>query len=76
MDCAEKILADRSFGEREKKSFVYGIRRALRGGIELADGFGFVAEELDAKRAVGLGRVDVEDAAANGILAGHFDDVC
>ena len=67
------MFADRSFGERKKQSFVHRSGGALRGGIEFADGIGFVAEELDAKGAVGFGRVDVEDAAADGVLAGHFD---
>ena len=49
--------------------------RALRFGIELADGFDLVAEELDAHGAVGFGRVDIEDAAAAGELARHLDQV-
>ena len=72
---AEQMFADRSFGERKQQGFVHRSGGALRGGIELADGVGFVAKELDAQRAVGLGRVHVEDAAAHGVLAGHFDHV-
>ena len=49
--------------------------RALGFGIEFADGLNFVAEELDADGAVGFGRVDVEDAAAAGELAGHLDEI-
>ena len=49
--------------------------RALRFGIEFADGFNFVAEELDADGAVGFGRVDVENSAAARELAGHLDEV-
>ena len=75
MNCAEKMFADWSFGERKQQGFVDGIRRTLRGGIELANGVGFIAEELDAQGAVGLGRVNVENAAADSILAGHFDHV-
>ena len=75
MNCAEKMLADGRFGEREKQGLVDRIRRALRGGIEFADGIGFVAEEFDAQGAIGFRGVDVEDSAANGVLAGHFDDV-
>ena len=48
---------------------------ALRLGIEAADGFDLVAEEVDADGAVHLRRVDVEDAAAKRDLAGHLDDV-
>src|ERR1700728_82435 len=69
------MFADWSFGEREEQSFVYWRGGALRGGIEFANGVGFVAEELDAEGTVGLGGVDIEDAAAGGVLAGHFDHV-
>ncbi len=75
MNCAEQLIADRSFGERQQERFVHGIGGTLRGGIEAADGFDFVAEEFDADRALGFGGVDIEDAAAQGVLAGHFDDV-
>ena len=75
MNCAEKMIADWRFGERQKQGFVHRIRRALRGGIEVADGIDFVAEEFDAHRAIGFRGVDVEDAAAYGVLAGHFDYV-
>ena len=47
----------------------------MRGGIEFADGIGFVAEEFDAQRAIGFGGVDVENATAYGVLTGHFDYV-
>ncbi len=59
----------------KQQRFVHGIGGTLRGGIEAADRFDFVAEELDADGALGFGGVDVEDAAANRVLAGHFDDV-
>ena len=49
--------------------------RALGLGVEFADGFDFVAEELDADGAVGFRRVDVEDSAAARELAGHFHQV-
>ena len=64
------MLADRGFGEREQQSFIDRSGGALRCGIELADGIGFVAEELDAQRAVGFGGVDVEDAAAEAYWPG------
>ena len=75
VNCAEQLIADGSFGEREQERFVEGIRRPLRGGIEAADGFDFVAEEFDADGALGFGRIHVEDAAAQGVFAGHFDDI-
>ena len=75
MNCAQKLIADRSLGERQQQRLVHGIGRTLGGGIEAADGFHFVAKELDAHGSLGLGRIDIEDAAAQGVFAGHFDDV-
>ena len=75
VDRGQQVIADRSFGERQKQRFVHGSGRALRGGIEPANRVDFVAEEFDAHRALGFGGVDVEDAAAQGILARHLDDV-
>src|SRR5208282_6262780 len=75
VNCAEKMFADRRFSEWEQQSLVYGTGRTLRSGIELANRIGFVAEEFDAEWPVGLRRVDIEDAAAHRILAGHFNDV-
>ena len=75
MNSAEQLVADRSFSEREEQRFVQWIGRTLRGGIEAADGVYLVAEEFDADGALGLGRVNIEDAAAKGVLAGHFDHV-
>ena len=49
--------------------------RALRLRIELADGLDLVAEELDAHGPVGLGRIDIENAAAPRELAGHLHQV-
>ncbi len=48
---------------------------ALGLGVEFADGLDLVAEEVDADGAVLLGGVDVDDAAADGDLAGHLDDI-
>ena len=75
MDGGEETLGDGRFSERQQVSFVEAGLRALGFGIEFADGLDFVAEELDADGTVGFGRVDVEDAAAAGELAGHLDDV-
>ncbi len=69
------MLGDGGFGERQQPGFVEAGLRALSFGIEAADGLDLVAEELDAQRAVGLGRVDVEDASAARELAGHLDQV-
>ena len=54
MHCGEQVLGDRGFGQRQQLRFVETRLRALRLGIELADGFDLVAEELDAHRAIGL----------------------
>ena len=75
VDGGEQVLGDGGFGERQEPGFVEAGLGALGFGVEVADGFDFVAEELDAEGAVGFGRVDVEDAAAAGELAGHFDQV-
>ena len=75
MHGGEQVLGDRCFGERQQQRFVERRRGALRLGIELADGFDLVAEEIDADGAVHLRRVDVEDAAPASELAGHLDDV-
>ena len=75
MNRAQQLIADRSFGERQQQRFVHGIGRALRCRIEVADGFDFVAEKFDADRALGFGRIDIEDAAAQSVLSGHFDHV-
>ena len=40
-----------------------------------ADGFHLVAEKLHTRRAVGFRRIDIEDAAAQSVLAGHLDHV-
>ena len=52
-----------------------GFEERWVAGIELADGLHFIAEELDAHRTVGFRRVDIENAAAQGVLAWHFDHV-
>ena len=69
------LFGDRGFGEREEQGVVEGGAGALGLGVEVADGFDLVAEEVDADGAVDLGGVDVEDAAAEGDLAGHLDYV-
>ena len=48
------------------------IERCVR-GIEFADGFDGVAEKFDADGALGFGGEDVDDAAADGELAGELD---
>jgi hypothetical protein len=75
VDGGEEFFGDGSFGKRKEKGAVELRAGALGFGVELADGLDLVAEEVDADGAVLLGGVDVDDAAANGDLAGHFDDI-
>ena len=60
------------FGERQQRGAFHRIRGALRIGIECADGFDRVAEKLDANWLRRFRRKNIDDAAANGELAGHF----
>ena len=75
VDGLEEFLGDRGLGEREQEGVLEGGAGALGFGVELADGFDLVAEEVDADGAFALGGVDVDDAAADGDLAGHLDDI-
>jgi len=61
------------FGEREDGGFVYGGDGTLGAWLEFADGFDGVTEEFNADGARSFGREDVDDAAADGELAGEFD---
>ena len=75
MNGGEQVLSDGSFGQRQQLGFIEAGLRALRFRVELADGVDLVAEKLDAHGPVGFRRVHIEDAAAAGELAGHFDQV-
>ena len=75
IDGGEQVLGDGRFGERQQLRFVEAGLGALGFGVEFADGFNFIAEELDADGTIGFGRVDIENAAAARELAGHFDEV-
>ena len=75
VDRGQQPLGDRRLCQRQQLRLVQARLRALRLGIELADGLDLVAEELNAHRAVGLGRVDIENAAAPRELARHLDQV-
>jgi hypothetical protein len=52
-----------------KLGLIQSALRALRFGIEFADGLNLIAEKLDAHGAVGFGRIDIENAAAARELA-------
>ena len=75
VDGGEQLLGDGRFCERQQQRVVEGAAGALGLGVELADGLDLVAEEIDADGAVGLRGEDVDDAAANGDLTGHFDNI-
>ena len=53
---------------------VDGFAGALRHGIEAADLLNLVAEEVEPVGLVGCDRVDVDDATADGVVAGRFTD--
>ena len=71
----QQALRHRRLGQRQQLRLVQSRLRALRFGIEFADGLDLVAEELDAHGPVGLGRVDVENSAAPRELPGHLDEI-
>ena len=61
----------RKFGQRQERGALDGAGGSLGGGIVGANGFDGVAEEFEADRLQRFGRIDVDDAAADGELAGH-----
>ncbi len=63
------------FAERLQNAFVQLVNRTLRFRVEPPDGLDFVAEELNAHRLLLLRRKNVEDAAADGVLAHHLDRI-
>ncbi len=52
VDGGEEFFGDGSFGEGEEEDFVEGGAGALGFGVEAADGFDLVAEEVDADGTV------------------------
>src|SRR5947209_13542516 len=68
---AQDMLVNGSLREGQEDHFINGRCRALRGGIELADGLNLIAEELDAQGAIGLRWIHVKDAPAQCELARH-----
>src|SRR5512146_2874304 len=72
---AQQLLGGGRFGQRQQYHFVQRRGGALGGRVEFANGLDFVAEQLKAGGAVGLGRINVENAAAHGVLAGHLHHI-
>ena len=62
-------------GERQRLERLERSHGALGVGVEAAQALDVVAEELDPDRLVGVGREDVEDAAAARDLSGRRDRV-
>src|SRR5712671_7591955 len=63
----------RPFRERKQRGTHDGSDGALGSGIEFADGFDGVAQQLDAYRPWRLWRENINDASAYRELAGHLD---
>ena len=75
VDRGQQVFGDGSFGERQELRFVETGLRALRFRIELRmDSISSPKNSMRTGRS-DLGRVDVQNAAAAGELAGHFDQV-
>ena len=75
VDRAQQLIADRSLGQRQQQSFIHRIRRPLRRRIEAPDRLHFIAEKLDAHRALRLRRIHIQNAAAQRVLSGHLDHI-
>ena len=68
----EHLGVAQQLGERKQHGALDRIRRTLRSGIECANGFDRVAQQLDAHGLRRLGRKHVDDAAADGVLPRHL----
>ena len=66
---ADDFGRQRHLAHRQSSSKHEPRRRALRVGIEGPDRFQGIAEEIEADR-IAAGRIEIEDAAAHGILPG------
>ena len=75
VDGFKNFFGDWDFGEGKEESGVDLRGRSLSFGVELADRFDLVTEEIDAHGTVLLGGVDVQDATTQGQLSWHFYDV-
>ncbi len=71
----QQMLGHRRLRQRQQLRLVQSRLRALRLGIEFADGLNLVAKELDAHRTVGFRRVDVQNSAAARKLPRHLDQI-
>jgi hypothetical protein len=67
---------DAPFGERKNGGFDDGSDGALGARIKFANAFDGIAEKLETNRTGCFGGEDVDDAAANGELAGEVDHFC
>ena len=71
----QQALRHRRLRQRLQLRLVQSRLRALRLGIEFADGLNLVAEKFDAHRPVGFRRVHVQNSAAPRELPRHLDDI-
>ena len=69
---ADDFGRQRHLAHRQELHRLEPRRRALRVGIEGPDRFQRIAEEIEADR-IAAGRIEIEDAAAHGILPGIGD---
>ena len=67
---ADRVGGELEFGDRHEIERAHLHHGALRLGIEAADGFQRVAEEIEPHRQVHARREQVEDAAAHRVVAG------
>ncbi len=75
VDGAEQFFRDRRLRQRQKQRFIDGVGRPLTRRVELAYGFDFISEKLDAHRPVRFRRVHIQNAAASRILPRHFHHI-
>ena len=78
LDLAEGVALDsvgeRQLTHRQEQNLLLRVRRALGDGVEGANAFDRVADEIEAQGARVRRREDVDDAAANAELAAVLDD--
>jgi hypothetical protein len=75
MHCGQQPLGHRRLGQRQQLRFILPTLRPLRLRIKFSYALNLVAEELDAYRPVGLGRVHVQNPASPRKLPRHFHQV-
>lgn len=72
-EALDAVVVKQGFARRQQEMRFDRLHRALRVRIEQAQGFKFVAEEVQTEAVVEPRRIDVEDRAAHGVFA-RVDD--